>query len=251
MRHENKGNFLIHTLLFVITCSPSACSQVVNNFSKTSLLVISNVGEYRISIKKKENKRIVALKNYITPLITDFKYSTDCNFTHKKLYTNPDAYGRLTVAYALKKVQEDLVTKGLALKFFDAYRPYSVTKEMWKAVPDERYAANPAKGSGHNRGTAVDVTLVKIPSGQELEMPTKFDDFSERAYHNYKKLPENVLQNRQLLKTTMEKFGFHALSTEWWHYSLSDTTTIYEVLDLSFDQLKQLENGEKNVLKIK
>ncbi len=244
MKHEYKVNRVIHTFLFVISCSQRACSQDVNKLVKPKLQVISTVSAYNNSIKQDENKKMALLKKYVVPFISDFKYATDSNFTHQILYLNPDAYVRLTVARVLEKVQEDLVTKGLGLKFFDAYRPYSVTKKMWKVVPDERYAANPAKGSGHNRGIAVDVTLVKIPSGEELTMPTGFDDFSEKAHHNYKNLPEDVLRNRALLKTTMEKYGFQALNTEWWHYSLANTSVAFELLDLSFSQLKKLGNEQ-------
>lgn len=243
MKHENKGKLVFHTFLFVITCSHAACSQDANKFSEGRLRVISAISDYKKSILDNDDKRIVPLKQFVNPIITDYKYATTDNFTHEILYTNPGAYTRLTVALALEKVEKDLATKGLGLKFFDAYRPYSVTKKMWKVVPDERYAANPAKGSGHNRGIAVDVTLIKIPSGEELAMPTGFDDFSEKAHHNYMQLPDNVLQNRKLLKTTMEKYGFESLSTEWWHYSLA-TATNFELLDLSFDELKKLENGQ-------
>lgn len=244
MKHKSKIKLFIQTFSFVITFSQVACSQHVNKFRKKKLQVISTISLYKHSVKNDGNKKLIPLRKYVTPLITDYKYSTDSNFTHHILYADPDAYVRLPVAIALKKVHEELAAKGLGLKFFDAYRPYSVTKEMWKAVPDERYAANPAKGSGHNRGIAVDVTLVKIASGEELPMPTAFDDFSEKAHHNYKNLPDDVLQNRTLLKTTMEKHGFQALGTEWWHYSLANAAASFELLDLSFKQLKKLENGQ-------
>ncbi len=244
MRHENKGNFLTYALLFVINCSQTACTQYVNNFKKPRrLVVISKIEVFNNSVKQDPKKRLVLLNDYVNMLVTDFRYATYNNFTHHILYNNPDAFVRLPVAIALQKVQEELAEKGLGLKVFDAYRPYSITKEMWKVVPDERYAANPAKGSGHNRGAAVDVTLVKISTVEELAMPTGFDDFSEKAHHTYMNLPERVLQNRALLKTIMEKYGFISLSTEWWHYSLSNAATDFELLDLSFDQLKNLENG--------
>lgn len=244
MKREIKGKILLQAFLFVITYSQTGCSQTVNKNKKTSeLLVIDNITAYNNSIKHNPGKRLVLLNKYIKELVIDFKYSSYNNFTHHILYTDPEAYLRLPTALALKKVQEDLATKGLGLKVFDAYRPYSVTKEMWKVVPDERYAANPAKGSGHNRGAAVDVTLVKISTGEELPMPTGFDDFTEKAHHTYTHLPKDVVQNRALLKTTMEKNGFVALSTEWWHYSLSNAATDFELLDLSFEQLKKLENG--------
>lgn len=244
MKHEIRVKILLQTFLFVITYSQTGCSQTANKYKKTTEpFVIDNITTYNNSIKHDPGNRLVLLKQCVNTLITDFKYATYNNFTRHILYTEPEAYLRLPTALALKKVQEDLATKGLGLKVFDAYRPYSVTKEMWKVVPDERYAANPAKGSGHNRGAAVDVTLVKISTGEELPMPTGFDDFTEKAHHTYTNLPKNVVQNRALLKTTMEKHGFVALSTEWWHYSLSNATTDFELLDLSFEQLKKLENG--------
>lgn len=245
MLYENKVKFLFLTFLFVISCSHTICSQYVNTFPNNSTIyVISDISTYNASIKKNNCKKMVNLKDYLNPLFTDFKYATINNFTQSVLYNNPDAFVRLKVAIALKHSEEELAAKGLALKIFDAYRPYSVTKKMWAIVPDERYAANPAKGSGHNRGIAVDVTLVKITSGEELAMPTGFDDFSERAHHNYMNLPQNVLQNRELLKTTMENNGFQALSNEWWHYSLANTETNFELLDLTFQQLKQVEDGQ-------
>ena len=134
----------------------------------------------------------------------------------------------------VEKVQEELSAKGYGLKIWDAYRPYSVTKKMWELIGDERYVANPAKGSGHNRGLAVDVTIVK--DGKEINMGTGFDNFTDTAHHDFKNLPEDVLKNRMLLKTTMEKYGFKALETEWWHYSFPNDRN-YAVLDLSFKQL--------------
>lgn len=242
MWHENRANFLYCSYLFVICFTHSACSQQTYTAQKSSKpFVINSYTGYKKSIKGDINKKLVPLKNYITPLISDWKYATTDNFTRQILYINPVAYVRLPVAIALKKVQEQLALKGLSLKFFDAYRPYTVTEKMWKIVPDDRYAANPATGSGHNRGAAVDVTLVKISTAEELSMPTGFDDFSEKAHHAYKNLPADVLRNRALLKTTMEKYGFAALSTEWWHYFLPGAAR-FELLNLSFTQLKKLED---------
>ena len=145
---------------------------------------------------------------------------------------------RLPVALALKKVNDELRNSGFALKIWDAYRPYSVTKKMRKLVHDRRYVANPAKGSAHNRGAAVDLTLVKA-NGQEVPRPTPFDDFTEKASHNYQKLPPDVLHNRALLKRVMRKHGFAVLPTEWWHYLYVDSAKIFEVLDLGFGELIQ------------
>jgi D-alanyl-D-alanine dipeptidase len=183
---------------------------------------------------------MVCIQTIIPQLVTDLKYARKNNFTGKILYPQNIAFARLATALALQKVNVDLNKIDLGLKVYDAYRPYKVTKEMWKLVHDERYTANPARGSDHNRGVAVDVTLVKISTGKELPMPTEFDDFTEKAHHNYNGLPPEVIRNRELLKNTMEKFGFVSLSTEWWHYSLPDAAR-FELLDLSIAQLEKLE----------
>ena len=242
IRHENRVNFLFPTFFIVITCSQFACSQVFTTSRHSNApLVINNVASYKNSISADSSKRLILLQHFIPQLVIDLKYSAKNNFTGQVLYEDAAAFARLPAALALKKINTELNKTGVGLKIFDAYRPYMVTKKMWKVVHDERYTANPAKGSGHNRGAAVDVTLVKLSTGEELSMPTSFDDFSEKAHHNYTGLPDEVLHNRSLLKTTMEKFGFISLSTEWWHYSLPDAASRFELLDLSFDQLKKLQ----------
>lgn len=242
IRHENRVNFLFPIFFIVITSSQVACSQVFTSSHRPVLPpVINNVTTYTKSTSVDSSKRLILLQRFIPQLVIDLKYATKNNFTREILYVRATAYARLPVAVALKKINEELNRTGLGLKIFDAYRPFEVTKKMWKVVHDERYTANPTKGSGHNRGTAVDVTLVKIATGEELEMPTSFDDFSIKAHHDYNKLPEKVLDNRRLLKTIMEKFGFVSLSTEWWHYSLPNAANRFELLDLSFKQLQELE----------
>ena len=126
----------------------------------------------------------------------------------------------------------------MGLKIFDAYRPYGITEKIWAAVKDERYAANPASGSGHNRGIAVDLTIADIKTRQELNMGTGFDNFTDSAHHNFAQLPAEVLANRLLLKSTMEKYGFVAFDTEWWHYSLPDPKQ-YSLMNLDFGEFKK------------
>ena len=165
----------------------------------------------------------------------DIRYATANNFLHRAVYPQARCFLRYETALALSEVQKELESIGLGLKVFDGYRPLSVQKMMWKIMPDNRYVANPAKGSRHNRGAAVDVTLVDS-SGQALKMPTPFDDFSKRAHHDYDKLPVQVRINRWILKTIMEKHGFTPISTEWWHYDLKGWQK-YPVEDYSFDEL--------------
>ena len=118
----------------------------------------------------------------------------------------------------LSEVQEDLKERGLELKVFDGYRPYEVTERMWEPYQDPDFVADPAEGSRHNRGCAVDATLVDSATGEELPMPTDYDDFTEKAAHDYVDLPEGVIRNRDLLREVMEGHGFAALETDWWHY---------------------------------
>ncbi len=157
---------------------------------------------------------------------------------HARLYPPINtAYLQKKAARQLNSVQQVLKKKGLGIKIFDAYRPFSVTEKMWLLVQDVRYAADPKKGSGHNRGVAVDVTLVNLKTKKEVEMGTGFDNFSDTAHNEFKQLPEFVLQNRLLLKSVMEQFGFKALDTEWWHYSLPNARD-YELLDIPFKDLR-------------
>jgi D-alanyl-D-alanine dipeptidase len=145
---------------------------------------------------------------------------------------------RLPAVKALQKVQQELNEKGLGLKIYDAYRPYAVTVKFWELVKDERYVANPSRGSGHNRGVAVDLTIIKLQTGKELNMGTGFDNFSDTAHHNFTQLPKEILENRELLKSTMGKYGFTAYSDEWWHYSIPNSGK-YEILDIDFKKLKK------------
>lgn len=201
---------------------------------------ISSIAEIRQIISTDSNQALIPIKNLLPHVITDWKYASYNNFTNQILYQHPEAYLRRQPAIALQKVNKELNTIGLGIILFDAYRPYKVTRKMWAIVPDERYAANPAKGSGHNRGAAVDLSLYDLQTGKPLNMGTDFDHFSDTAHHDFIALPEQVLKNRQLLKQTMMKHGFLPLSTEWWHYSWPEAAKNFALMDLSFKQMKRL-----------
>lgn len=150
--------------------------------------------------------------------VLDMRYATTNNFVEEAMYECGRCFVRPEVAEALLTVQTELKEQGLGLKFFDCYRPRPIQQKLWDKVPDPRYVADPKKGSMHNRGAAVDLTIVDR-SGEELNMGTDFDFFGARAYHNYTQLPDSVLANRRLLKRVMEEHNFRPTSTEWWHYS--------------------------------
>jgi D-alanyl-D-alanine dipeptidase len=191
------------------------------------------------TVKADSNKEMISLKS-IPLIVLDLRYATSNNFMHRRLYpqnTN-DTYLRLPAVKALSKVQVELNKKGLGLKVFDAYRPYSVTERFWELVHDERYVADPRKGSGHNRGIAIDLSIIDLATGRELNMGTGFDNFTDSAHHDFRELPQDVLANRQLLKETMERYGFNLLESEWWHYSWSNAEK-FEILDLDISRGKK------------
>lgn len=233
------NNIIIRIQLLMLAVAffyTSACAQ-----SGNSLKVISTVTGYKEQIRADSNRKLIDLKRNIPSLLFDLRYCTSQNFTQQRLYPE-----KLTTTYlcgpaalALKAVCAAAADSGWQVKIFDAYRPYAVTQLMWFVVPDERYAANPAKGSGHNRGIAVDLTLVDRRTGKDLDMGTGFDNFSDTAHHDFRQLPDAVLANRLRLRRLMESHGFKALETEWWHYSWPNDGR-FEVLDLSFRQVNKL-----------
>ncbi len=228
--------FSINYFWIIIPCS--AQSNVVNKYG---LFVVSDPNSFKNSIATDTNKRMVNILNCLPGIILDLRYATSNNFMKRKLYPHiHTTYLRSATIHALQNVAIELKKENLILKIFDAYRPYSVTEKMWEAVKDDRYAADPSKGSGHNRGIAVDLTLVDIATRKDLPMGTGFDNFSDTAHTDFNALPAAILINRNILKTTMEKYGFISLDTEWWHFSLPDPSE-YDLLDLSFDELKKLE----------
>ena len=159
----------------------------------------------------------VLLKSLSTDFVFDMKYATPNNFLKQAVYDCGDCYLRKSTAEALVKANAEFLKLGYRIKLFDCYRPLAVQKKMWKILPGTHYVANPAKGSKHNRGAAVDLTLVD-KDGNELDMGTPFDFFGKEAHHTCTTLPKKVLENRKLLKDILNKYNFKSIYSEWWHY---------------------------------
>ena len=194
-------------LLFSFLCIVSCKSQT-----------IVSAGQERNSTSINDTT-FVNLKEYSQDFVYDMKYATSDNFLKAKVYDCAECFLRLKTVKALVDVNKKLMEKGYKIKIFDCYRPLDIQKKMWKIVSNPEYVANPAKGSIHNRGGAVDITLVDR-NGKELDMGTSFDFFGVEAGHNYPNLSEEVKQNRILLKTIMSSSGFNSFDSEWWHYNL-------------------------------
>lgn len=197
---------------------------------------VLNVPDYAKQIKTTPDKRLIEITKAIPRIKLDIKYATADNFMHRVMYTQARAFARAPVVEALKQVQTELKLKGLGLKIYDAYRPYAVTVDFYKMTPDTNFVADPKYGSKHNRGCAIDLSIIDLKTGKELNMPTLFDSFSRKAASDYADLPPDQLQNRELLKTVMQAHGFTALRTEWWHFDFVGWQA-YELLDVPFVKL--------------
>lgn len=170
----------------------------------------------------------VLVTEYIPGIIVELRYATGDNFTGKVIYDFKDAWLRYGTVKKLGMVQEELEKQGFRLKIWDAFRPVSAQFVLWEAVPDSRYVANPNKGySNHSRGNTVDVTLTD-QEGNEMEMPTGFDDFSARADRDYSDVAKTAAENAKLLEEIMVDCGFRPGITEWWHYSDLDDYDVAE-----------------------
>jgi D-alanyl-D-alanine dipeptidase len=210
--------------------------------SSIKLKPIRSKDSFYTMVERDSMLTMIELKSLIPAVQYELRYASKNNFTGQRMYpkNTHTTYLRRKPAMALAKVAEDLKEKGLGIKIWDAYRPYRTTVQFWKLIHDERFVANPSKGSGHNRGTAVDLTLVDLKTGKELEMPTPFDDFSPSAFHGATNLDQVRINNRKLLRATMEKYGFVRFETEWWHYYWPGAEK-FAVLDLPFRQLNKLQ----------
>ncbi len=165
----------------------------------------------------------------------ELKYATKDNFTRQVIYDFSRCFLLKQVALALKRVQEKLKRVSLGLKIWDGFRPISAQWKLWEACPDPKFVSDPKKGGLHTRGTAVDVTLF-TKDGQELLMPSCFDDFSERGHIHYKDCSQEACQNRDLLQKVMIEGGFIGYAFEWWHFDFHQekkSLPILEDIDLN------------------
>ncbi|MDQ6471903.1 M15 family metallopeptidase [Flavobacterium sp. LHD-80] len=161
----------------------------------------------------------VNLKDFSTDFVYDMKYATEDNFLKAKVYDCAECVLRMKTVKALIAANNDFKKKGFRIKLYDCYRPLSIQKRMWEIVSNPEYVADPKKGSIHNRGGAVDISIVDA-NGKEVDMGTPFDFFGIEASHNYENLSKKIKSNRKFLKKIMIKNGFNSFDSEWWHYNL-------------------------------
>ncbi len=194
--------------------------------------------EYESTTRSNPEKELINLEEYIPRVVLDIRYATNDNFTGEVIYNLARAYARRPVAEALKKAQTELNRSGLGIKIFDAYRPYKATVKFYEVYRDTTYVASPYRGSRHNRGCAVDITLIDLRTGEELKMPTGYDSFKKEAWPSTPVKDPEIRKNRQMLIDVMKKHGFRVNGSEWWHYDFIGWGK-YEILDIDFEELEK------------
>lgn len=218
---------MLRTLLTLFIISCVSCKNPVDKTPLSATETTTDAPEIPVSeqipsLSSLPDTSFVRLADYSDNFAFDMKYATTDNFLNEQVYECAECYTRVSTAKALIAVNKALMAKGYRIKFYDCYRPHRIQKKMWKIYPNPTYVADPEKGSIHNKGGAVDITLVR-ENGDELDMGTPFDFFGKEAHHAYTALSAEVLDNRRVLKETMESFGFNAITSEWWHYNYGPT----------------------------
>lgn len=220
-------------LIFFLCVSFYASAQ---NSTRPKLVVVNAYNQYLASVKSNPNNELVEIKKAIPNITLDIRYATKNNFMKQVMYGQARAFARKPVVASLKKIQKELNKKGYGLKIFDGYRPYATTVEFYKKASDKNFVANPAMGSKHNRGCAVDLTLINLKTGKEIAMATPYDSFSAAAAANYAPVSQEVRKNRDFLIRTMKKYGLNVLKNEWWHYDFMGWEN-YPIMNIPFEKL--------------
>lgn len=221
--------FVLILLLFA-GCATSAPEETITATIPTipqtqpeQTETISPVTEEPTELPEPVDSELVRVADYIPDVRQNLLYATEENFTGRQIYDFADAYLRYGTVKKLKSVCEELAGQGLGILIWDGFRPLAAQEKLWEICPDPAYVSHPVTGSrSHCRGSAIDLTLVNLKTGEELTMPTGFDDFSKLADRDYSDCPAESADNARLLEAVMVKYGFKPYSAEWWHYSDTD-----------------------------
>jgi zinc D-Ala-D-Ala dipeptidase len=196
--------------------------------------------------KNEREAKLIELVDLDRTIKLDIRYATANNFVGRAVYPEARAFLQQPAARALIRVHKSLKMYGLGVVIFDGYRPWSITKLFWEVVPEDKrkYVADPAKGSKHNRGCAIDLSLYDLRTGKLLPMPSGFDEFTERASPEYKAGTAEETENREKLRRAMEAEGFHVNPNEWWHFDHKDWAK-YAIYDIAFSEMGHREGAAK------
>ena len=198
--------------------------------------ITNTIDAYKKAVAKNSNNALVEIKKEIPSIALDITYATPKNIAEKPVYSIAAAFARKPVVESLKKIQLELNKQGLGLKIFDGYRPYAVTCLFYAALRDTTFVAPPWRGSKHNRGCALDLTVIDLKTGKELDMPSGYDEATERSYQSYDKCTQLQAANRKLLRDVMTAHDFQIYPYEWWHFDYVGWEK-YDIMDIDFEVL--------------
>ncbi|MFT5166935.1 MAG: D-alanyl-D-alanine dipeptidase, partial [Saprospiraceae bacterium] len=214
--------YLSFLLCFVNACTDSKVNQQhpveITKDSTLPKMADTIITGWEISPIDYDSSQWTELIRLDKTIVLDMRYATTNNFVNEQLYDCARCFLRPEAAEAVMAANQKLKAQGYRLKMYDCFRPLPIQQRLWDKFRNPSYVTPPSKGSMHNRGLAVDLTIVDA-NGTELDMGTEFDFFGKEAHHTYTGHSETVNKNRLLLKETLESLGFKGIRTEWWHYS--------------------------------
>jgi D-alanyl-D-alanine dipeptidase len=218
-------------LLLFLFLFPFAVSSQTGAFqipkSKYGLPVIGDQQVYQQLLKLDPDNMLVDMKKLLPQAHYDVTYATTHNILKRKIYPTHDVFMRKPAANALVQVAAELKSQGFGLLLFDGYRPYDVTVLFYEEVGDTTFVADPKKGSKHNRGMAIDLSMYDLKSGKPVLMPSEYDEATPRAFHSYMDAPQEALKNRAILRAAMEHAGYQIYPWEWWHFDFTGWEKCY------------------------
>lgn len=224
-------------LILMLLLSQSACLFAQKSSKNPyGLDIVNTESAYRKSVKEHPDHELIDIKKAIPGIVLDIRYASKNNFMQRVMYPQAKAFARKPVVDQLRKIQAKLKTKGYGLKIYDAYRPYAITVAFYQQASDKHFVAHPNSGSRHNRGCAIDLSIINLKTKKELRMPTAYDSFSAAAAPGYKELPAEVIKNRDFLIKTMEANGFRVMYNEWWHFDFRGWER-FKLMDIPFNKL--------------
>jgi len=235
---------LLLSLLFFLLQLTFAQSPAETTFRITPLHPVEELREEALKAQPPHESgrfrrpELVELIKLDPTIKLDIRYATDNNFMSTPLYSQARAFLQRPAAQALLRAHRALRKQGYGLLIHDGYRPWFVTKMFWEATPDDKkiFVADPAKGSRHNRGCAVDLTLYDLKTGEAVEMPSGYDEMTKRAYADYPGGTDEQRDRRATLRRAMEKEGFKVNPEEWWHFDYKDWGK-YPIMNVKFEDL--------------
>lgn len=215
-----------------VVTEPTELTEPTEETAPTETVPPETVPEETLPEDGPEDDELVLIKDYIPSIVIELAYATTNNFTDQRIYDFDDAYLRYGTVKKLWQVQQELAQLGLGLKLWDAFRPLSAQETLWEIYPDPTYVSHPETGNrSHCRGSAVDVTLIDLQTGEELVMPSGFDEFSDLGDRDYSDCSEEAAENAATLEQYMERYGFRPYSGEWWHFSDADDYPVEEFFE--------------------